>query len=794
MSVLPNRSVLTNIVLKSTTQLNINITESLVECLSRATEMFFDAPGLVRLDEHKGNKLLHSPCAEYMSARKFGAPYVLQNLTSVPLLYHVYHGLGNADGVRGSNETHAKYVQPGSSIPIYMDENTEKKLSRFRPSHSSDSLNEQRSNGFAHHYITVQLEGTSRSSDPISMDLVGLTCFEVNFSESYNETAEDSSLNTAPTFVVPVVFDVSVLRHSKLIRIYSTVCYLGRYFKDIRKEQLKIRLEEVLLENVELILDAFDYLQLPFALKQGRVGKLSIKIPWKKPWDPIIIILEDVFISASQRGDQEWSFDAVEKREFAGKKAKLAAAELGKLSRRVCGSQAGQSFISHVTTKVSRTMVLSVGGGNWSFGYVDGSFNDVDGDGSSTMRMGHVMFGLKFTRLTMKQNLIGSVNGRMRVGQEHKIVEIKGLEFYSRLFHGSMDLVTMNNKGDSYSASNIRLEGKHYYSILAPCDATLTLSDNRLQKLDGSAPQYSVTAELSGLVISLDEVQLQHMCLVWDYICTCRLREKYGRFRPWHCLLPRKCEGWQIFWWHYAQQSVLSDVRRKLKKTSWRYFGDGLGDSLGDQYSLPVAVEWQLKIGERPRIVDDDVLQDLEQMEKESDLDDILNYRSAAESEMQEFLSRCSTPNDGKGTDDSSQFSGVVSYDVKDMSEATEFHPLVSSSSDAAVKHELYIFSMMFKIDEISATLCSKWHAKGIAEIIVEGGTIESKIYKDHGIVISKFKSGKMVDLSNKKVVVHIQGPVENHLLDNLDNSCSIRVKFSSQGDMDMSVKVSNTV
>lgn len=44
--------------------------------------------------------------------------------------------------------------------------------------------------------------------------------------------------------------------------------YLGRYFKDIQKEQLKIRLEEVLLENVELILEAFDYLQLPFALKQ----------------------------------------------------------------------------------------------------------------------------------------------------------------------------------------------------------------------------------------------------------------------------------------------------------------------------------------------------------------------------------------------------------------------------------------------------------------------------------------------------------------------------------------------
>lgn len=82
--------------------------------------------------------------------------------------------------------------------------------------------------------------------------------------------------------------------------------------KDIQKEQLKITLwnEEVLLENVDLILEAFDYLQLPFALKQGRVGRLSIKIPWKKlGWDPLIITLEDVFVSASQRDDQEVTFD-----------------------------------------------------------------------------------------------------------------------------------------------------------------------------------------------------------------------------------------------------------------------------------------------------------------------------------------------------------------------------------------------------------------------------------------------------------------------------------------------------
>ena len=69
-----------------------------------------------------------------------------------------------------------------------------------------------------------------------------------------------------------------------------------------------------------------------------------------------------------------------------------------------------------------------------------------------------------------------SSNGRVRVGQEHKIVEVKGLEFHSSMFCGSMDLVTMNGMSNSHSASDIRPEGEHYNSILAPCDVTLILS------------------------------------------------------------------------------------------------------------------------------------------------------------------------------------------------------------------------------------------------------------------------------------------------------------------------------
>lgn len=174
-------------------------------------------------DSSESKKMKRAPSAEYMHARKDAAHYVLQNLTSVPLFCHVHTSPVNPDQLDVLDEKDRICVEPGSAIPIYMDEDTEEQLARYKP-RSSESLNEQRSSGFSHHYITIQLDGTSVPSAPMSMDFAGVTCFEVNFSKACNEDDKDSQTDTASCFVVPVVFDVSVLHHSKLIRIYSTVC------------------------------------------------------------------------------------------------------------------------------------------------------------------------------------------------------------------------------------------------------------------------------------------------------------------------------------------------------------------------------------------------------------------------------------------------------------------------------------------------------------------------------------------------------------------------------------------
>ncbi|KAJ7978120.1 putative Vacuolar protein sorting-associated protein [Quillaja saponaria] len=593
--------------------------------------------------------------------------------------------------------------------------------------------------------------------------------------------------------------------------------YLSQYFKDIQIEQLKITVwnEEVLLENVELILEAFDYLQLPFALKQGRVGRLSIKIPWKKlGWDPIVIILEDIFISASQREDQEWSMDAVGKREFAGKKAKLAAAELAKLKKRVCDSQAGQSFISYITAKILDSIQVSVR--NFHVMYTD-----VQSD--PKLFQGHIMFGLKFSSLMiMKQIPTGTSSGRGRGGQVNIVVEIKGLELYSIMFQGKMELIPVPSAVNIGAGRSTTFAEKTYDSLLAPCDVSLLLLANRSGKLGEYAPQYSITAELTGLVLSLDEAQLHQLLFLWDYLCTSQLREKYGRYRPWCSSLSRKHVGWQILWWHYAQEAVLSDVRKKLRKTSWKY----LGERLNFRRSYIKLYKTKLDFLRKEQQVPADTLEDLEQMEKESELDDILNYRSAAEYELQEILSRSSTLNMGTfdadisvdksridehstgksrgwlnwlsrgmlgagGTDDSGQFSGVVSDEViKDIYEATEFRPPASSNSVIVANDEIYLCAMKFSIHQISATLRSKKHDQEIAELMFNGATIESKLWKDWTTVSATVKSGKMVDPCSKKITMLTRTPiVEKNNLDNEEHSCSVHVDVSPNHDVELSIK-----
>lgn len=161
------------------------------------------------------------------------APYILCNETSLPLFFWVSHGQADVKYLEN-------YLQPGSSIPIYVEETFDNKYFVRNSSHSSEKLlSDKRKDNVVHHMISIKIDGTSRPSKPMSMDLVGTSYFEVNFSDSrdsakgdLDQGKHDKLSNKKPIIdslgglVVPVVFDVSLHGYSKFIRLYSTVCLL----------------------------------------------------------------------------------------------------------------------------------------------------------------------------------------------------------------------------------------------------------------------------------------------------------------------------------------------------------------------------------------------------------------------------------------------------------------------------------------------------------------------------------------------------------------------------------------
>ncbi|KAF9591491.1 hypothetical protein IFM89_004545, partial [Coptis chinensis] len=634
---------------------------------------------------------------------------------------------------------------------------------------------------------------------------------------------------------------------------------------------------ELLIENVELLPEAFDYLQLPVSLKQGRVGRLSITVPWSM-LGQIVISLENVYICVGQRDDDEWNLESVKRREYEGKKAKLHAAEFEKLSKRVSGegSRTGQAFISYITAKILDRIQVSIKDVHFVYA---GQQSDsarrcrddeiergrdgeavacdrwgvrrvkVEGDDSEEFdyvdldltrneeSMAEFAIGLLFSSLTMKQNSFGLPCGKPRGAQVNKIVEILGLEIYCNASPGVLHLSASEDGVNSQFFDEARLESSKLDSVLDPCDVVVSLAVNKSGMLEDGVPQYSISVnksekpkdrddcvpEYPTLNLKLNEIQMHKILIQWDYLGSCQLREKYGRYRPCSGTLCSKSEGWQKMWWKYAQESILSDIRESSRKTSWRYLGWRMAHEIWPPYlpSLYVSV-WVGAYGDIPnnpsgisfisllvgsyrrkyvnlyktklsfirqnQPVDKDTLLELEQMEKESDINDILIFRSIAECESEDSLLSSTLSNVGRysgsvttgnqqndegssarargwinwlslgmlgagGTENSVQFSGVVSDEiVKNIHDVTEFNPMSSDGGAGLTRNGVFLFSIKLKLHQLNVTL--KASSKGAIKLTLDDMDMAFKLWEESWNILMLVNSVQMDDPCTNKVML----------------------------------------
>ena len=144
--------------------------------------------------------------------------------------------------------------------------------------------------------------------------------------------------------------------------------FLGRYITDLPREQLRVALWSgvVRLEDVRLNPDAFDHLKLPFAVREGTIALLELKVSWKTALlrvHPIVVTLEGIAITASPRAEDEWAAEPAERRAMALKQAALAAAaEIAAQKRRGGGVEGvGSSVLEAMVPTILDRLRVKVG-------------------------------------------------------------------------------------------------------------------------------------------------------------------------------------------------------------------------------------------------------------------------------------------------------------------------------------------------------------------------------------------------------------------------------------------------
>ncbi|MQL79755.1 hypothetical protein Taro_012178 [Colocasia esculenta] len=138
------------------------------------------------------------------------------------------------------------------------------------------------------------------------------------------------------------------------------------------------------------------------------------------------------------------------------------------------------------------------------------------------------IFGLRFTKyftiMTSMHKcccLSRSLYGKLKGSQVKKVLKISTFGIYCNLFEENAKI------DDAHIFSlccDSKLDPKRYDYLINPFDLTVSLWMNRSGMFD-TAPQYSIMAELTSVVVLLNEIQLQQILSLWDHFAICSLRE-----------------------------------------------------------------------------------------------------------------------------------------------------------------------------------------------------------------------------------------------------------------------------
>ncbi|KJX99366.1 vacuolar protein sorting-associated protein vps13 [Zymoseptoria brevis] len=406
--------------------------------------------------------------------------------------------------------------------------------------------------------------------------------------------------------------------------------FLGMYVRNFDPKQLNVGIwsGDVTLRNLELRREALDQFHLPLNVVEGHISSLVLKIPWSNlRGQPVRINIEDVFLLAAPKEDQEYNAEDEEKRAHAVKMEKLDSAELLK-ERNTEGmsqeeQQKQQTFTAALTTTIIDNVQIQVKnvhiryedaisdpGHPFAAGLTLQELSAVSTDenwkptwiqGSSNTTHKLATLGSLAVYWDTDTELLGTGTGQQDAKEQ-------GID-HDQIMNKLRELIV---KSDSPAL-------KEHQFILKPVSGRAGLEMDKTGKYD--KPKMKARLLFNELGFVLDDHQYRDALMLVDLFHYFIRHQEYKKLQPKQS--PKEDpRAWLLF----AGKAVVDRIHDKNKRWSWAFFAERRDDR--KRY-----IEL-FKKKKREEVMSADDNKDLDKLEHKLTYEDLRFWRSLARNEL----------------------------------------------------------------------------------------------------------------------------------------------------------------
>ncbi|KAM0716599.1 hypothetical protein Q7P37_008044 [Cladosporium fusiforme] len=406
--------------------------------------------------------------------------------------------------------------------------------------------------------------------------------------------------------------------------------FLGMYVRNFDPKQLNVGIwsGDVKLRDLELRREALDQIHLPLNVIEGHIGSLVLSIPWSNlRGKPVRISIEDLFLLAAPKEDQEYNAEEEENRSHAVKMEKLDSAELLK-ERNTEGmskeeQQKNQSFTAALTTTIIDNVQISVKN-------VHIRYEDALSDPGHPFAAGLTLQELSAvsTDENWRPTWIQSTSGTT-----HKLATLGSLAVYwdtdAKLLGSGTGEETAEEQGIDHQTllnkfrelivkSDDPAIGEHQY-ILKPVSGRAGVEMDKSGRTD--RPKTKARLLFNELGFVLDDEQYRDALMLVDLFHYFIRHQEYRKFQP-----EKRPKEDPKAWLLFAGKAVLDRIHDRNKRWSWAYFAERRDDR--KRY-----IEL-FKKKKKEETLSADEAKDLDRLERKLAYEDLRFWRSLARNEL----------------------------------------------------------------------------------------------------------------------------------------------------------------